>query len=277
MDSKYIQLINSIQEKAVTWLSQCRDIKYSRFYDGIQSLIRKESLLMDLGNSGNLFYRIVFPLVKVGIIEYGIDSSGNVFFFLPDDSNSVIPRIQSRKSRYDISNIDYELAKRVGLGLLKRLPSVTQYVESLEEAPYVSLKYYYDEYSHELKFLRKDFNYEIGIYKEKDYPFFPFFLTDSKKRIHKIRSYRNSLDENDYAHCYNQATRCSELYSYSKETKQLTFRFQSSIPFLLLRAMCLISPKVLSDDKVYIGERVSFCVENKEVIDEIDRILKVEL
>ena len=279
MDLKNTQLISSLQRKILQWLSFHGSVSYSKLYDGCQELIHQESLIRNQDLPSKLFYSIVFPLVKVGIIEYGVSADNCTEFFLPLDrsEHSLIRRDENNASRYSLLNIDREKLSKTGKSILKSLPSIQSYVDSLEvETITNDFKYEYDEFDRKLKKINEPFQIKTGIYKEKDFVYFPYYLVDVKGKIHKLPSYRNSLECMDYAHSYIIAARGRKCFEYSENEHSVRFFQQLHVPPFVIRAMCMISPDVLVKDDISVGNKVTFYISDKSIVKELTRIFQVK-
>lgn len=279
MDLKDTQLISSLQRKVVQWLSFYGVSSYSRLYDGCQELVHQESLIRNQELPRTLFYSVVFPLVKVGIIEYGISTDKNTEFFLPlyNSEHSSIKRNIDNASRFSLSNIDREQLIKNGKSILKSLPSIQSYIESLDIEPITNeFRYEYDEFHRTLRRIKDSFKGNPGIYKEQDFVYFPYYLVDIKGKIHKLPSYRTCLECMDYAHSYLLSSSGRKCFEYSDSEHTLRFQRQSHVPPFVMRAMCMINPDVLEKDDIYIGNTVTFNISDKSIIKELTRIFQVK-
>ena len=279
MDSKDIQLISSLQKKIIQWLSYYNSISYSNLYEGCQELIRQESLIRKQNLPKTLFYSIVFPLVKVGIIEYGISNDKNTEFFLPlyNTEYSLIRRDINNASRFSLISIDRDKLKKSGINILKSLPSIQSYIESLDIEPVISeFNYVYDASYRTLKKITSPIERQLGIYKEKNLVYFPYYLVDIKGNTHKLPSHRTCLECMDYAHSYIRSASGEKCFEYSEREQSVRFFQQSHVPPFVMRAMCMIYPDILMKDDIYIGNSVAFHTSDKSIVKELTRIFKVK-
>lgn len=277
MDLQDSLLISSIQKKLVKWFSFCKCISYSKLYDGCLQLIKQEELSLGQELNRTLFYRVVFPLVRVGIIDYGFSDKGKITFFLPsDEGDNLIKRKFNDFSRFDLSFMDINKAKDAGKMILSKLPSVKDYVENLDEENIKDLRFKQNEVNFSLSPIVASSNIEVGIYKERNLVFFPYYLVDMGGIVHKLKSYRESLEEMDYAHSYVLLAKGKKIFEYDSILKTIRFLSLSTVPFFVIRAMCLIDPEVLKDDDIYVGKNVIFHVYDNDVIKELNRIFGVQ-
>lgn len=276
--SKDMQTISAIQRKIVGWLSFYDQVSYRQLYHACQELIYEESLKCGRILSRSLFYKIVFPLVKVGIIEYGLSAEGNTFFFLPHyGDDALFKRRKENPARFLIDDSEKTNALRIGKGILKTLPSVKTYVESLEiDQSMHDFKYAYDKYCRSLNSMAFGFKGDVGIYKVKDLPYFPYYIVDTKGAVHKINQYYNSFEEMSYACCYYMDFENNPVFSIDIDQMTLKFFRQEYIPSFLFRAMCMVDSNVLELEELYVGKTVTFHIPDMNVVKEVTRILKVK-
>lgn len=279
MDLQDTLLISSLQKKIVQWLSFCKIINYSKLYDGCLQLIKQEEIFLGRELKRTWFYRVVFPLIKVGIIDYEVSERGEISFFLPtDDGDNLIKRKTNDFSRYDTSLIDINKARNVGKMILSQLPSIKDYVRNIQEES-ISIKdlsYKQDEVNFSLRNVKTASSIEVGLYKERDYVFFPYYLVDIDGIPHKLKTYRESLEDMDYAHSYVQLAKNKSIFGYNSNLESISFFNQPTVPLFVIRAMCLVDPEVLKTDDIYVGKNVSFHVSDDDVIKELKRIYGVK-
>ena len=279
MDLKDIQLISSLQSKLAKWLSYNNSVTYSKLYDACLELLHQESFGMNQELPRSLFYSIVFPLVKVGIIEYGVSGIKNTKFFLPleNDGQSFIKRDANNFSRYSLPCTNKAQLRKAGKNILRSLPSIQTYIEALEVEPITNeFGYVYDEFIRSLKRMNDPFKGDLGIYKVKDLVYFPYYLVDVKGKIHKIPSYRTCFECMDYAHSYILSASGRRGFEYSESEKSVRFFRQSHVPPFVMRAMCMIYPDVFDKDDIYVGNTVKFYEVDKSILKELTRIFQVK-
>lgn len=275
-DSEDILLISLIQKKLVTWLSFCKPVGYSELYTACQKLINQEALLSKQDLKKSLFYQVVFPLIKVGIIEYGLSEEGNTIFFLPrrEGDNEIIKRHMDNLSRFDVSVINKDKTLKAGIDILKRLPSIETYINTLEKEETEGFKARWNGFHTDLMPINPSDSRKPGLYKKQDLVFLPYYLVDKNGITHRIKSYRENLEGMDYAYSYISIVYEKKQYEFDTTTKTLRFLYMTVPPFVF-RAMCLIDPTVLQSDDVYVGRNVSFHIPDPAIIKDIDRIYKV--
>lgn len=276
MDLKDTILISSIQKKLVKWLSFCKFISYSKLYEGCFQLIMQESFSLKREPSRTMFYRVLFPLIKVGVIEYGFSENEGIIFFLPpENGDTLIKRKANDCSRFDPSYADINKARKAGKMILAKLPSVKEYVKKIEEENIQGFKFKQNDENFSLSSINDTSNKEVGIYKTRNLAFFPFYLVDREGISHKLKSFRESLEEMDYAHSYVLLAKGKQIFEYNEVSKTICFLFQSTVPLFVIRAMCLIDPNVLKEEDLYLGKSVFFHVSDIDVVKELNRIYGV--
>ncbi len=274
---KDIQLIKLLQNEIVQWLNFCGIISYSKLYKGCNTLI-SQALYPNNQEPNVSFYNIVFPLIKTGVIEYGTTERKGTFFFLPnnDEHSSFFVRSIDNPARLLINTNNKENLTIAGINMLRSLPSIKNYVKSITTTTiYSEFEFMYDEYKMQLKKINTTFNREVGIYKQKDLIYFPYFIADKDGLIHELNSYHRNLEAMDYAHSYVLAAQGKNLYEYNKEHKSFRFLYQKYVPIFIFRAMCLIDPEILYDENIYIGNNVTFHFDDNGITKELNRIFKV--
>lgn len=279
IDSKSIQIISTIQKKLLKWLSYYDCIAFPKFYNCCKELI---SLELGPENNDTLyvsFNNVVLPLVKCGIIEHGYFSEkrNTVFLFIPHNAKEAVflKRQEDNLARYSVENINYEQLYNTGKRILKSLPSIKSYIESSEEMCNVSeFRYKLNIYNSKLEVIHYKYNYEPGIYKVKNLPYYPYYLVDVNGKVHELKSFRKDIESFNYAYSYNYTINGKSPLIYDSTEKTLMFKNQRYVPALVFRAMCMIDPDVFCHEEVYIGDTVSFHFDDKEIIKELSRIYR---
>ncbi len=260
MDTQTTKIIESLQKSIVNWVDAVDEVSYSKMRRGFARLVEKEYLeRTEEPDSSLLFYRTLIPLVKLGLIEYGIKDDIETVFYPPierEDSNS-------------------DNAYNDGLNLLKYLPPVSEYIKKLEEAPgTIRVKYMFNPKNYSLHPVSDNGVKEVGLYKQGSEKFYPYYLVDCGGTLRKIKRRANSFECFDYASTYAHIYVEKDVYSYNPKTGELMFFDLSYIPPFIIRALCLIDYRTYSSVRTYTNSGIVFHNVDKRVTKELDRIFK---
>lgn len=251
------RIIESLQDAVVKWINTLGEVSYLKLHRGFKRLVEKEGD-GEPEKTNSFFYEAVFPLVKLGVIEYGVRNGNETVFYTPVDR----------------TNTDSSAAYKDGLNLLKYLPSVSTYVKTLEEcAPGLRVSYRLS-----LKDYRRrpvtDSLREVGLYKQKDYDFYPYYLMDCNGLLRKVKRRENSFECFDYASAYIHINNGKEAYSYDAVGKILTVGNLDYMPPFIVRALCLIDYEHFADVRIFTDKRIVFHNVDEKIIREFERIFR---
>lgn len=261
MDTTIIKTIESFQVKIVDWINTVGELPYSKLYRGFTRLLDEKNLDKDDDRSSSLFYKTIIPLVKLGIVEYGIKKVSNAngtYFYSP-----------IAREKKDIHRVHEE-----GYKLLRFLPSVSCYINNLAEVnTFFDIEYKFDLRDYKLYPLANK-SIGVGLYKQKNYIFYPFFLRDVNNIYHKVERRMSSFECLDYAFSYVWLNNGCSIYSYNSNNNELTFYNLDFIPPFVIRALCLVDYEHYENITTFTNNKITFIVKNKNVISEIERIFK---
>ena len=251
------RIIESLQNAVVKWINTLGEVSYLKLHRGFKRLVEKECT-GEPEKINSFFYEAVFPLVKLGIIEYGIRDGNETVFYTPLDRTST----------------DSCEAYKDGLNLLKYLPSMSAYVKTLEECP-PGMRV---NYRLSLKDYRRrpvtDSLREVGLYKQKDYDFYPYYLMDCNGILRKVKRRENSFECFDYASAFIHINSGKDVYSYDAVGKNLTVFSLDYMPPFIVRALCLIDYEHFVNVRTFTDKRIVFRNVDEKVIKELERIFK---
>lgn len=259
MDTQTTKIIESLQKSIINWVDAAGEVSYSKMRRGFTRLVEKEYLWSTESPDSSLFYKALIPLVKLGIIEYGIKDDIETVFYSP---------IKRKDSNLDNLYKD-------GLNLLKYLPSVSDYIKKLEEAPMtIHVKYKFNPKNYSLNPICDNGVKEVGLYKQGSERFYPYYLVDCDGILRKVRRRANSFECFDYASTYAHIYNEKDVYSYNPKTGELVFFDLNYIPPFIIRAMCLIDYRTYSNVETYTDNRIIFHNVDEHVTKELKRIFR---
>ena len=271
------QIIKQLQYKVLVLISQYGEITYQKLRKEIGNLQEQELKIFNYSESStNLFYQVLFPLVDIGIIEYGMNEERKTVFFIPHLEDFRID-LDHKKKMFSLSFSDSEKLKKNGISLLSSLTSIKTYIESMETVSNsLDFSCYYSEYKSSFVALKGEFQQKVGIYKEKDFIFYPSYIIDALGNIHKLKKSEDCFEMSDYAHSYVQSFYNMPLYGYNDAEKTIVFnRKLSIVPLFIIRALCMIDSDVLKSDEIFVGQPVVFHGIDNSIKKELDRIIGV--
>ncbi len=253
------KIIESLQWNIVHWIDTVGEVSYSKLQRNFTRLAEKEYLGSSEPPDTSLFYKTIIPLVKLGLIEYGIKEDIETVFYPP------MKRVGH----------DSDKAYRDGLNLLKYLPSIEDYVENLDEAPVtIHLKYMFNPKNYSLHPVHDNGVKEVGLYKQGSEKFYPYYLVDHEGTLRKVKRRANLFECFDYASTYVHIYSGKSVCSYNENDKSLIFFDLNYIPPFIIRAMCLIDYKRYSTVKTYVDDDIVFNNVDESVVKELKRIFK---
>lgn len=259
MDTQDTKIIESLQTNIVNWIDMVGEVSYSKLHRTFTRLAEKEYLGSPGKIDSSLFYKTIIPLVKLGIVEYGVKDDIEAVFYPP------IKRV----------DYDFDKAYKDGLNLLKYLPSIKDYVENLDEAPItIHLKYMFNFKNYSLHSVHDNGVKDVGLYKQGSEKFYPYYLVDCKGTLRKVKRRANSFECFDYASTYVRIHSGEGIWSYEPDGRALTFFDLNYVPPFVIRAMCLIDYNRYSTLKTYIDSDIVFKNVDERVVKELKRIFK---
>ena len=252
----YTENIESLQIAITKFIGIEGEVTYSRLKNVVLVFAQKYNFELSDDRKSKIFYDSVFPLVRLGLIEYGV-SNGKTIFYLPIKRN----------------DSSLEKAYKDGLSLICGLPSVSKYVESLpiERNP-IQFNYYS---SNGYNWIRAG-NKVVGFYKQDIRPFYYSFLLDRNSEFHRIEKRERSFEAFDYAltyaNLYGNDKHKKELYLFSHDNKEITFNKLAFIPPFVVRALCLIDYENYGNLESYGNDSICFHNVDDKIIKELTRI-----
>ncbi len=259
MDTRTTKIIESLQKAVVNWIDTVGEVSYSKMQRNFMRLAEKEYLGSSEEPDSSLFYKTLIPLVKLGIIEYGIKDDTETVFYSP-----------MIRSDADSAN-----AYKDGLNLLRYLPSVSDYIDNLEEAPgAIRVKYMFNLKDYSLRAVSDNGFKAVGLYKQGSEKFYPYYLVDSGGTLRKIRRRANSFECFDYASTYVHMYSGKSVFSFNPNTDELIFFDLNYTPPFIIRALCLIDYTNYSSVKTYTDTSIVFHNVDERVVKELERIMK---
>lgn len=252
----YTENIESLQVAITKFIGIEGEVSYSRLKNVVLVLAQKYNFELPEDKKSKAFYDSVFPLVRLGLIEYGLNN-GKTIFYLPLKRNDT----------------SLEKAYNDGLSLLYGLPSVSKYVESLPtERNSIKFDYYS---SNGYNWINVD-NQGVGFYKQDIRPFYYSFLLDRNGKFHCIEKRERSFEAFDYAlsysKLYSNAKHKEKLYFLSADNKEVTFNKLAFMPPFVARAFCLIDYESYGSLDSYSKDSICFHNVDDKIIKELTRI-----
>lgn len=266
-----IQNTEELQVSIVNWVRLCQPVLYGNLKKSFMKLVQKEAALSVSEIDSNAFYDLVFPLIQIGVLEYEVNLNGNTVLFFPED-NSKIRRRPERLDRFDICEECCDMLSQDGLSLLCSLPSINKYIDNLEISYGHDLKYRANDYNFKLELLDPKKGMPPGVYKEKDYPFYPFYLVDCNGVSRRIFPYQQSFECMFYARCYSRINNGVKLYEARGD--ELELLSPGIIPPFIYRALVMLDCSVLKTEEAYLGKQKEYRHMTSLAINEIDRIFE---
>jgi len=214
-----------LQDKIFTW------IRYREYCTVPQLVSACKKVAEPYGDnynySLNAFYCLAIPLLRVGILEYGIKESKVVIFgsslmrFILPDGRIVQCNDETNKARFHLVLNSEEASKFQPLLFLQSFPSICSIVKSFPE---------YDSIPDNFKFYRNLLNMktqprldfgeqQIGMYKQYDYPYVPFCLLMKDQIKKQVPLMNEFLDAINFASCYLLAEQGNTIFKYIKDKK----------------------------------------------------------
>lgn len=260
MDTQDTKIIESLQTNIANWIDMVGEVSYSKLHRTFTRFAEKEYLGSSEPLDSSLFYKTIIPLVKLGIVEYGVKNDIETVFYPP-------------KKRVDY---DFDKAYKDGLNLLKYLPSMEDYIENLDEAPItIHLKYMFNPKNYSLHSVLDNSVKKVGLYKQGRERFYPYYLFDDYKgTLKKVKRRANSFECFDYASTYVRIYIGEGIWSYEPNGRVLTFFDLNYVPPFIIRAMCLVDYKNYSDVKTYTDRKIVFHNVDEQIAKELERIFK---
>lgn len=259
MDTQDTKIIESLQASIVNWIDMVGEVSYSKLHRTFTRFAEKEYLGRSELLDSSLFYKTIIPLVKLGIVEYGIKDDVETVFYPP------------------IKRIDYDSDKayRDGLNLLKYLPSISKYIENLDEVPEtIHVNYMFNPQNYSLCSVYDNGLKKVGLYKQGKEKFYPYYLVDYKGTLRKVKRRANLFECFDYASTYVHIYSGESIWSYEANSRALTFFDLNYVPPFIIRAMCLIDYSRYSALRTYVDNGIVFNNVNEQVVNELKRIFK---
>lgn len=209
--------------------------------------------------SSNPIFWLVFPLLRLGILEYGIKEAGVVVFasnqmrFILPDNRIIQCNNEVNQARFlDVTNekdADKEVFEFHPLHFLQSFPTIYSMVESYTEySTNVGVFGFYRN----LNTLKTEPStnsneQKVGLYKINNYPYIPFCLVLSNNKKKRIPLMGESLDALNYASCYVLMESGKPIFRYYKNEEKLCVLHPALLPVLISRALIQFDPKQLLD------------------------------
>lgn len=249
--------VQKFQDQILIWLRDRGPCSVSQLVGACNKLL--EPCDSNSFYSANPIYWLVFPLLKTGILEYGIEESGVVIFvsnpvsFKLPDGRIIQYNDETNEARFRIvTDIDVE-CKFYPLAFLQSFPTISSIIETFPE---YSARADGFGYIRNLSTLKTESApnskvFSVGLYKQNNFPYLSYCLVMNDNQKKRVPLMRESLDALNYASCYVLIEQRKPIFRYKKEKEQLIALYPQILPIFIFRALIQFEPKQLLDSKYY--------------------------
>ncbi len=215
-----------IQSKLIMRLKKQSFVSWKQIQKTCKTLLEAypESYSAQYGNFPE--YKLFMPLLRNGICEVAKENEKTGYVALPElaDSEETLNPLL----------------------LLNNFPCINDLINGFKKEDSLELKFkcnLEDKYSYK-PFSEKSL--EIGIYRPEDKVYAVTLLFDGKaKRI--IPDYNKNPDAINVARCFARCSKNQQLFTYHKQSKELSTCFYSELPILVSRALILFDKSQLKN------------------------------
>jgi hypothetical protein len=273
LSPEFISYVLTIQQHFLSYLNSEGSLTWEKALKSCKSL----SLQLqpsDLTFSCNVYYRILFPLIRLGLVEWGIQG-GRIFLFpvqikpIQSSSEGYIARnsgfIRPLFSYIECGETQFQ---EVDLSLVfNSIPSMQAIINSLINDGIDWSRFKYISYDCGYKFHQiSEINYKIcvqdgAIYKVNDKVFDRQYLC-AKSKHYIIPLYSEDLDKHYYVKLYSRLKMNYKIMDYHLQSKKLECQCVSDYPIFLFRALILSNPKILLNDEKIRCKASSLAIED---------------
>lgn len=251
--------VKTLQTQIITWIRVRNTCSVSQLTVACKRLV--EPYGDDLPHSFHPIYWLVFPLLRLGVLEYAIEDAGVVVFgarkekFVLNDGAIIQCSDEKNLARFHaVKNLESDVIQEFHpLELLESFPTVQSIIEDF---PAYSSTIERFDFSRNLRNLKlephdRSNGYGVGLYKQKDYPYVPYCLILESGDRKKVPSMAQDIDALNYASCYVLIKSVSNILIYNKKNCRLFVSFPLFLPIFISRALIQFSPQKLLGSEVY--------------------------
>jgi len=251
--------VKTLQDQIFTWIRIRKNCSVSQLVMACKRLV--EPYKDNLPYASNPIYWLVYPLLRVGILEYAIEETGVIVFgskkmkFTLPNGTIIQANDEKNLAWFHITD-DFDkdvIQKFHPLELLESFPTVHSIVGTF---PAYSSTVEMFDFSLNLKNLKvephnKSKGYDVGLYKQKNYPYLPYclILIDGVRK--KVPLMMDSIDALNFASCYVLIENLNHIFQYNEKYYKLSVMFPALLPIFISRALIQFSPEKLLNPEVY--------------------------
>lgn len=270
--------LQTLQDRIFIWIRDRESCSVSQLVDACKRLV--EPYGNNTYYTSNPIYWLVFPLLRIGILEYGIEDSEVIIFasnkmrFVLPDNRIIQCNDDKNEARFHLAIHGEEVSKLYPLLFLQSFPTMESIVETFPEYSARTESFGFCRNLFTLKtepFYNTD-SQKVGLYKQYNYPYVPYCLVMRDMQKKKVMLMGEFLDALNYASCYVLMELERPLFQYIACKKKLVVLYPALLPIFISRALIQFDPKQLLDSQFYTMSVEDYSQIPLSAIREIQRI-----
>lgn len=243
--------IKSLQKKIILFLSAVNYTSWHILKRNIYNLCENEAE----GISNNLEYSVLYPLLRIGIIETARNpETGKLVYCLGADS--AIQVSDDKCLNITIKDFSCKLLDKNNVGetpiisrdsslvLLRKIPSLEDVISHWVKID-IEMHYLYNRF--EKNHFKAVLNTtEPNLYANSDHFYSEKYIRTREGNLYLLPSIDDNIDAVNIALCYLRIISRNPIFFYDPNAKNVTcWGFNSIIPFVLCRSLLLCDPMIL--------------------------------